>query len=106
MMAYGPALFFSDSWSYLSMAWDGGLVKFAPDRPAGYPLVVHLLGPAGHAPWALGALQHLAGIATGVIVYVLCLRGGVARRAAAMAAGVVMLAGAAVAVEQQVMPEA
>ena len=106
MMAYGPALFFSDSWAYLSMAWDGGLVKFAPDRPAGYPLIVHLLGPAGHALWPLVALQHAAGLATGVIVYLLCLGRGVPRTLAAAAAAVVLLAGAVVAVEQQVMPEA
>src|SRR4051812_13778257 len=106
MMAYGPALFFSDSWAYLSMAWDGGLVKFAPDRPAGYPLIVHLLGPAGHALWPLIALQHLAGLATGVIVYLLCLSRGVPRRLGAAAAGLVVLAAAGVAVEQQVMPEA
>lgn len=106
MMAYGPALFFSDSWAYLSMAWDGGLVKLAPDRPAGYPLIVHLLGPAGHALWPLVALQHLAGLATGVVVYLLCLSRGVSRALAAAAAAIVLLAGASVAVEQQVMPEA
>ena len=106
MMAYGPALFFSDSWAYLSMAWDGGLVKFAPDRPAGYPLIVHLLGPAGHALWPLVALQHLAGIATGVLVYALCLSRGVSRGLAAAAAALVVLAAAGIAVEQQVMPEA
>src|SRR4051812_1197047 len=106
MMAYGPALFFSDSWAYLSMAWDGGLVKFAPDRPAGYPLVIHLLGPAGHALWPLVALQHLAGLATGVIVYALCLHRGVSKWLAAAAAAVVLLGGATLAVEQQIMPEA
>src|SRR3954454_22577128 len=83
MMAYSPALFFSDSWAYLSMAWDGGLVELAPDRPAGYPLIVHLLGPAGHALWPLVTLQHLAGLAVGVVVYALCRRGGAAKALAA-----------------------
>src|SRR5947209_19490498 len=33
-VAYHPALFYSDSWGYLSMAHGGSLVSFAPLRPS------------------------------------------------------------------------
>lgn len=102
-LAYWPALFYSDSWGYLSMAEGPGLVTFAPLRPSGYPLALTLL------PGELGAAtvaQHVAGMAGGMLVYALLLRLGVGRALAAAAAAVVLLDAWAVALEQHILAEA
>jgi hypothetical protein len=105
-MAYGPALFFSDSWAYIDAVYAGEPVGFRGDRPSGYPLVLVLL-------WAFGAdlslvtvVQHVAGLVTGVLVYLFVTRLGVPRSLGAVAAGVVLFDAYALALEQHVMPEA
>lgn len=105
MVAYGPSLFLSDSWSYLRMAWAGDLVQFAPDRPNGYSLLIKILTPGGTLV-PLVALQHAAGLAVALLVYVLARKGDVATWLAAAGAGLVALDAKAVAVHQHVMPEA
>ena len=67
-IAYRPALFYSDSWGYLSMAHGSGIVSFAPLRPSGYPLVLKVL----HFLPVITTVQHLAGLAVAVLVYVTC----------------------------------
>ena len=102
-VSYWPALFYSDSFGYLSMAHGPGLVTFAPLRPSGYPLVLELL------PDDLGTvttLQHLAGLATGTLAYALLVRLGVHRLLAAAAAAVVLLDAWAIALEQHILAEA
>src|SRR5260221_14174283 len=68
-VAYRPALFYSDSWGYLSMAHGSGIVSFAPLRPSGYPIVVKILSVAGNGLLATTLVQHLARLATGTVVY-------------------------------------
>jgi hypothetical protein len=105
MVAYGPGLFLSDSWAYLRMAWAGDLVQFAPDRPNGYSLLIKVLTPGGTLVPVV-ALQHAAGLATALLVYVLARKADVATWLAAAGAGLVALDAKAVAVHQHLMPEA
>ena len=102
-VSYWPALFYSDSWGYLSMAHGPGIVTFAPLRPSGYPLILEIL------PDHLGTvttLQHLAGLATGTLAYALLVRLGVHRLLATAAAAVVLLDAWAIALEQHILAEA
>src|SRR4051812_24040366 len=64
-IAYRPALFYSDSWGYLSMAHGGGIVSFAPLRPSGYPLILKVL----HWLTLTTVVQHLAGLAVATLAY-------------------------------------
>jgi hypothetical protein len=103
-IAYAPALFFSDSWSYVALAFGSG--HFAPDRPSGYPLLMNALSVLGRNLTEITTLQHLAGVATGVLVYALLLRLGLARWAATLVAAVVLLDGYAITLEQTIVAEA
>ncbi len=101
-IAYRPALFYSDSWGYLSMAHGSGIVTFAPLRPSGYPLILKLL----HALPVITTVQHLAGLATAVLVYATCRALGVRAWLATVAGAFVVLDAWAVALEQYVLAEA
>jgi hypothetical protein len=104
--AYSPAIFFGDSWAYLDLAFEGWPVGIAPDRPSGYPFLIHLLSAAGPSLATITTAQHLAGLTVAVLVYLLLLRVRLPRVVAAAAAAVVALDGYAIALEQQVMAEA
>lgn len=101
-IAYRPALFYSDSWGYLSMAHGGGLVSFAPLRPSGYPLALKLL----HSLAAITTVQHIAGLVTTLLVYAAARALGVRRWLAAAGAALVALDAWAIALEQYVLAEA
>jgi hypothetical protein len=103
LVAYEPGLMFSDSWSYVRLAYDPG---FAIDRPSGYPLLLWLLWLPGRSLLTVTVAQHLAGLATGALVYALLVRLGLRRGWAAAATAVVVLDGYAIALEQFVMAEA
>jgi hypothetical protein len=105
-IAYRPAIFFGDSWAYLDLAYNGTPVGLAPDRPSGYPLLIDLISIAGRSLAAITTVQHLAGLAAGVLVYALLLRLGIPRLVAACAAAIVLLDGYTVALEQQILAEA
>ena len=105
-VAYGPALFFNDSWSYLDLALRADPVGFAPERPSGYPLVLDLLFVFGRSLAVVTTVQHLAGLASGVLAYALLLRLGARRWLATLAAAVILLDVYAVTLEQHLMTEA
>lgn len=105
-IAYRPAVFFGDSWAYLDLAYGGDPVGFAPDRPSGYPILIDLLGVFGRSLGAITTAQHLAGLATGVLVYALLLRLELPRWLATAGAAVVLLDAYAMALEQQILAEA
>jgi hypothetical protein len=103
--AYRPGIFYFDSWLYLGMATHGHPVAFAPDRPSGYPLLLKL----GTALWGIStvtALQQLAGLAVGVVVWTLTRRLGADKTLAATATALVVLDGYTIALAQHVQPEA
>jgi len=102
-VAVRPALFFyGDSYSYLANA---AHLQPEPIRPAGYPaflravLVVHDLA-------AVPAVQHLLGLATGVLVYALVRRLGVGAVGACIAAAPVLLDAYELDLEQHILSEA
>lgn len=105
MLAYRPALFFSDSWSYLSTAFTHHLVTLPYLRPVGYPVLIRILMLPARDVGQLVAIQHLAGLALGTAVYVTLVRAHVTRTWAAAAAALVLLDGYAITLEQYVMPD-
>ncbi|MEU4697235.1 hypothetical protein [Nonomuraea dietziae] len=85
MLGYRPALWFPDSYTYIVTVF-----HLRPDlvRPAGYSFFLKLLQPfQGFA--AVTAVQHLLGLATGVLIYLAARR--VPRWAATLAAAPVLL---------------
>ena len=105
MLAYPPALFFSDSWAYLSTAYAHHLVSLPYLRPVGYSILIRLATTPGHDLTELIVLQHLAGLAIGTLVYATLIRARVSRAVAVLAAALVLLDGYAIALEQYVMPD-
>jgi hypothetical protein len=101
-IAYRPALFYSDSWGYLSMAHGSGIVTFAPLRPSGYPLILKVL----HFLPAVTVAQHLAGLAVAALAYATCRALGVRRSLATVAGAFVALDAWAIALEQYILAEA
>ena len=104
-VAYWPALFYSDSWEYISLAFSKPIVAFSGDRPSGYPLLIHLLSLPGRSLATITIIQHLAGIATGITAYVLLKRLGIRTWLAAGVAALLLLDSYAIALEQHVMAE-
>jgi hypothetical protein len=105
MIAYPPALFFGDSWGYLATAFAGHFVSLPYLRPVGYSLLIWILTIPGRDLVQLIALQHLAGLATGCLIYVSLLRAQVPRTLAAIAAALVLLDGYTITLEQYVMAD-
>ncbi len=110
-IAYRPMLVgITDVWGYISLGLDLDLAKhfvLAPDRPFGYPLLLWILDrPAGLEPGLVTALQHLLGLAGGVLAYWFLIRVGTRRWLALAATALILLDTYAIALEQTLMPEA
>ena len=105
-VAYAPALFFSDSWRYISLAYRSPLVGLAPDRPSGYPLILDSIAIPGQSLLAITTLQHAVGLVAGLLAYALLVRLDAPRWMAALVAAVILFDSYAVTLEQHVMPEA
>ena len=104
-LAYWPVLFYSDSWSYVAAALGRPVVGMPADRPAGYPILIRALTLNGSTLDLVAVAQHLAGLATGCLVYLLLMRLGTRRWIATAAAAVVLLDSFSIALEQHVMAE-
>lgn len=103
-IAYAPALMFPDSWSYVGAAY--GESHLGGIRPPGYGLVMFALDEVtGPSLGVVTALQHVAGLGVGVIVYALLLRLGTGRLIATVAAALVLLDGYTIALEQHILAE-
>jgi hypothetical protein len=105
MIAYPPALFFGDSWDYIVAAFSGHPVAISSNRPSVYGWLIRLFTLPSRDFVQLVGFQHLAGLLTGTLVYVLLLRARIPRTAAAAAAALVILDGYAITLEQYVMAE-
>ena len=105
MVAYPPALFFSDSWAYLSTAFAHHLVSLPYLRPAGYSILIRVLTIPGRDVTQLVALQHIAGLTIGTLVYAALVRARIPRGLAAAASALVLLDAYAITLEQYVMPD-
>jgi len=106
LIAYRPALFYSDSWGYLKMARAPTLVAIAPTRPSGYPLALRLFSLNAHSLTSLVVVQHAAGLAVGALVYGLSRRLGATHWLSVAGAALVALDASAIALEQHVLAEA
>lgn len=101
--AYQPALLvIRDSAGYLQTA--AHLVP-SKDRPAGYPLFLRLLPIEGDL-WVAPLVQHLLGVATAVILYVLLRRLGVRNWVAAAATAPLLYDALLLNLEHHVLTEA
>jgi hypothetical protein len=105
-VAYRPALLWDDSWAYVNIAFRDLPVSLSASRPSGYPLLIRIFSLNGESLLTLTVIQHLAALATGVLVYSVLVRYGRDRRLAAVAAAVVLFDAYAVTLEQTVMAEA
>lgn len=87
MIGYRPALWFPDSYTYVVTA-----MRLRPDlvRPAGYPIFLRLLEPL-HSFAVVTFVQHLLGLAVGVMVYLTVLRRGAPAWAGILASVPVLL---------------
>jgi Dolichyl-phosphate-mannose-protein mannosyltransferase len=105
MVAYAPALVFSDSWGYIATAYKGAIVGLPTIHPVGYPLLVHLLTLPDRSLLELVAFQHLAGLGVGIVIYAALIRARVPRWGATAAAALVLFDGYAITLEQYVMSD-
>ncbi len=96
-MAYRPAIFYIDTPRYLTNSVPGM-------DPDGYGAVLKAILAAGNLDLVV-VLQHLAGLAIAVTVYVVLLRRGVWRWLAALAIAPVLLDAYQVQIEQALMPD-
>ncbi|MFC4911680.1 hypothetical protein [Actinomadura gamaensis] len=85
-LGYRPAMWFTDSFTYLDEALSG---RPGLPRPGGYSLYLWLLKPL-HSLTLVTATQHAMGLAAGVLVYAVAWRYGVPRWGAILAAAPVL----------------
>jgi hypothetical protein len=95
--AYHPALIYVDTLKYLYGASPGS-------EPFGYTVALKIVLAAGDLG-TVAVLQHLLGLAMAVTVYVVLLRRGVPRWAAALTTAPVLLDAYQVQMEQTIMPD-
>jgi hypothetical protein len=101
MVAYQPALLYTDSFRYLANT--GPLNPTGVD-PMGYSLVLRLLLDAGNLMLVV-AVQHLLGLAMGLCVYLLLLRHRMPRTLAVLASAPVLLDAYEWQIEQNILSD-
>lgn len=104
-IAYWPGIMYRDSWSYLKIAYAGDPVGFGYGRPSGYSLLLRALYLPGRDPGTVIVVQQLAGLATGVLAYLLLLRLGARRWVATLGAALLLLNSYALALEVDLLSE-
>jgi hypothetical protein len=101
MLGYTPALWFNDSYDYVRI----GLDPFPhPIRPVGYGILLWVLKPF-HSFALVAGLQHLMGLAMGVMIYALLRRRGLPGWGAVLAAVPVLLDGYQIQLEQVILSD-
>jgi hypothetical protein len=101
LLAYQPALLFTDSYRYLA-----NLTALDPDQldPVGYDLLLRVLLPLGGLRTVV-VLQHLAGLGLALAGYALAQRLGARRWLAELGTAPVLLDAYQVQIEQNVMSD-
>ena len=103
-LAYQPALFFyGDSFAYLANA---ARLQPEPIRPAGYPALLRGLLATVHNLAVVPGVQHVFGLATGVLVYALVRRLGAGAAGACIASAPVLFDAYQLDIEQHILSEA
>ena len=100
-LAFRPAQFTPDSFSYMAEGVHPGLSQW---HPAGYPAFLWLLSPF-HSLLLVTTVQHLLGIATAVIVYAVLRRWDLPAWGATLAACPVLFDSRQVALEASILPD-
>ena len=95
--AYHPALLYPDTLKYLAGAWPGA-------DPMGYAVILRVILAAGDLGTVV-VVQHLAGLAIGLVIYLVVLRAAGSRLLAAVAMAPVLLDAYQVQIEQMIMPD-
>jgi hypothetical protein len=104
MFLYYPAVMLSFDSPRYARVWPQ---EFFGDfwMPGGYPLLLHLLHGVTRQLWFTIAIQHLLGLAAGVILYLTMSRLGLKRWIACLPAAVVFLSGDQLYLEHQLMAD-
>ena len=95
-IAYRPALFYIDSYKYLT-----GTNGYDPEGYRFFLVPILWVGNLAVVP----AVQHVLGLAMGLAIYVVLIRRGAPRWAAALAAAPVLLDAYQLQMEQTIMPD-
>jgi hypothetical protein len=102
MAGFGPAALFKlDTYDYL---WDAAHLQPNPVNPSGYAVFLWLLKPF-HSLLLIAGLQHLMGLAIGVMIYAILRSWGAGPWLATAAAGPVLFDPAQLLLEQYVMAD-
>ncbi|HEX5089946.1 MAG TPA: phospholipid carrier-dependent glycosyltransferase [Nocardioides sp.] len=101
-LAFPPAFVFSDGPGYLGLVDD---LTPSSYRVVGYGLVLRALSWVSDGVWLVAVTQHLLGLATAVLAYVLLRRWGVGSWVAAMATVPVLFDGMQLVLEHSVLSE-
>ncbi len=101
MLGYPPAMWFNDSYSYVSSAIH---LSASTARPGGYPIFLVFLEPF-HSFALVAGLQHLMGLAMGGGTYALLRRRGLPAWGAAAAAVPVLYDAYQVQMEQEILSD-
>jgi hypothetical protein len=101
-LGFKPALFIQDSFSYMKQSVQ--LLPLSELRPAGYPLVLHLLQPF-HSLLLVTTLQHLMGIALAVIIYAVLRTRGLPGWGATLAAVPTLFDSRQIWLESSILPD-
>jgi hypothetical protein len=100
-LAFRPAQFTPDSFSYMAEGVHAGLSQW---HPAGYPFFLWLLMPF-HSLLLVTTVQHLMGIATAVLVYLVLRRWELPGWGATLAACPVLFDTRQIALESSILPD-
>ncbi|HEV3291803.1 MAG TPA: hypothetical protein VG123_22720, partial [Streptosporangiaceae bacterium] len=101
-LGFKPALFILDSFSYMKQSVR--LLPLDELRPAGYPLVLHLLQPF-HSLLLVTTLQHLMGIALGAVIYAVLRTRGLPAWGATLAAVPTLFDSRQIWLESSILPD-
>jgi len=101
-LGFKPALFIQDSFSYLKQSVE--LLPLSQLRPAGYPLMLHLLQPF-HSLLLVTTLQHLMGIGLGAIIYGVLRTRGLPAWGATLAAAPTLFDARQIWLESSILPD-
>jgi hypothetical protein len=101
-LGFKPALFIQDSFDYMNEGWR--LTPLAQLRPEGYPLLLKVLKPF-HSLLLVTSLQHLMGIALGVIIYAVLRSRGLPAWGATLAAAPTLFDSRQIWLESSILPD-
>ncbi len=101
-LGFKPALFIQDSFSYMKQSVQ--LLPLSELRPAGYPLMLHLLQPF-HSLLLVTTVQHLTGIGLAAVIYGVLRTRGLPAWGATLAAAPTLFDSRQIWLESSILPD-